>query len=48
LQQNTDVIKAEHGDVLSQHSIDVENYEVCMTSTVTVKMDEPEVSHGFR
>jgi hypothetical protein len=48
LQHNTDIIKAEHGSVLREHSTGMENCEVYMTSTVTVKMDEPEVSHGFR
>jgi nickel-dependent lactate racemase len=48
LQQNTDIIKVEHGDVSREHSIGVENCEVYKTSAVTVKMDEPEVSHGFR
>jgi nickel-dependent lactate racemase len=48
LQQNSDIIKVEHGDVLREHTICVENCEVYKTSAVTVKMDDPEVSHGFR
>jgi hypothetical protein len=48
LQQKTAIVKVEYGDVLREHSIGIENYEVYMTPTLTVKMDDPEVSRGFR
>lgn len=48
LQQSTDIMKVEHGNVIREHSVGVENCEVYKTSAMTVKMDEPEVSHGFR
>jgi hypothetical protein len=49
LQQNSDVIKVEDGgDVLGEDSVGMENNELYIRSTISIKEDEPEVSHDFR